>query len=168
MLSTERLLIREFTELDAPVILELLNSPLYIKNIGDRNVRTLAEAEGFVSDRIMASYAQHGYGMYAVVLIDTNVVVGMCGLVNRDILPHVDIGFGFLPDYMGQGYAYESAKAVKKYAEVELGLSPLLGVTDKKNTPSIKLLRKLGLVHEKIFIWPEDNEEVLLLSTEPH
>jgi RimJ/RimL family protein N-acetyltransferase len=152
MLETDRLTIREFSVEDAPFIFELMNSPLYIKYIGDRDINSIAEA--------------HGYGLYAVVLNSTNETIGMSGLVNRNDLPHADIGFAFLPQYMGKGYAYESSKAVLDYALLTLGLDPILAITAKENADSIRLLNKLGLGYEKTINWGEAQEEILLLSTD--
>jgi RimJ/RimL family protein N-acetyltransferase len=150
---------------DASFIYELLNSPLFIKNIGDRNIRSESDAEIFLTDRIISSYQNNGYGLYAVVLKDTGQVIGMSGLVCRENLPNADIGFAFLPDFIGKGYAYEASKEVMEYAKNTLALDPILGITIKENEPSIKLLNKLGLIHERLIDW--DGEEILLLSTSP-
>ncbi|WP_299497341.1 GNAT family N-acetyltransferase [uncultured Shewanella sp.] len=112
---------------------------------------------------IIKSYQDNGYGLYAVVLKQTNQVVGMSGLVRREGLPHTDIGFGFLPEFMGKGYAYEASKAVMDYAQNVLELNPILAITVKDNVRSISLLNKLGLVHSNLIDW--EGEEILLLST---
>jgi RimJ/RimL family protein N-acetyltransferase len=168
ILETERLTIREFSVEDAAFIFELMNSPLYIKNIGDRNIESIDEAENFIKNRLIDSYQEYGYGLYAVVLTGTNVLIGMSGLVNRADLPHVDIGFAFLPAYMGKGYAYESSKAVMDHAKQTLELDPILAITIKENAPSIKLLHKLGLHYEETIKWGEEQEEIMLLSTASH
>ncbi len=166
-LKTKRLTIREFTNDDVQFHLILMNTPLYIQNIGDRAIKTLDDADVY-SRKIIASYKSNGYGQYAVVLNNTDTVIGMSGLIRRDNLPHVDIGFGFLPEYMGKGYAFEASKAVMKYAQEELKLNTILGITIPENKPSINLLKKLGLVFEKAITWGENNESVLLLSNQPH
>lgn len=166
MLETDRLTIREFSVEDAPFIFELMNSPLYIKYIGDRDINSIADAEDFLNGKLIDSYEAHGYGLYAVVLNSTNETIGMSGLVNRNDLPHADIGFAFLPQYMGKGYAYESSKAVLDYALLTLGLDPILAITAKENADSIRLLNKLGLGYEKTINWGEAQEEILLLSTD--
>ncbi len=165
MMQTERLLLREFTIGDAGFIYELMNSPLYIKNIGDRNIHSLGAAEAFLTDKLIRSYTVNGYGLYAVVLRETQEVIGMSGLVRRENLPSADIGFGFLPGFMGQGYAYESAQRVMTYAKNELQLSPILAITSLDNERSIRLLRKLGLNHQRVIDW--EGEDIYLLSTQP-
>lgn len=163
MLNTERLMLRHFDSHDAPFIFELMNSPLYIKNIGDRGIKTLEQAEAYLSGVIVSSYQKNGYGLYAVVLKETGKAVGLSGLVRREALPSADIGFGFLPEFMGLGYAYEASSAVMKYARDELGLDTILAITSKDNIRSQKLLNKLGLLHSKPIDW--EGEEILLLST---
>ncbi|MDO6774905.1 GNAT family N-acetyltransferase [Shewanella sp. 3_MG-2023] len=166
-LKTERLTIREFTHNDVEFHLILMNTPLYIQNIGDRSIRTIVDADAY-SRKIIASYKSNGYGQYAVVLGNTETVIGMSGLIRRDNLPHPDIGFGFLPEYMGKGYALEASQAVLKYAKNELKLHQILGITNPENKPSINLLKKLGLVFEKAITWGEESEPALLLSNQPH
>ncbi|WP_299007048.1 GNAT family N-acetyltransferase [uncultured Shewanella sp.] len=166
MLETERLIVRELTLEDAAFIHALMTSPLYLKNIGDRNIRSIEHAEAFLENNIIKSYQDNGYGLYAVVLKQTNQVVGMSGLVRREGLPHTDIGFGFLPEFMGKGYAYEASKAVMDYAQNVLELNPILAITVKDNVRSISLLNKLGLGYGRFIDW--EGEEILLLSTHSH
>lgn len=166
MLETERLTLRELALCDTEFLYKLMNSPLYIKNIGDRNIHSLADATSFLTNNIISSYQKHGYGLYAVVLKETNDVIGMCGLLCRDSLPSTDIGFGFLPEYMGLGYAHEACIAVMQHAKCKLAINPILGMTNKENTRSIKLLNKLGLSYQKTITFNDD--ELLLFSTSPN
>ncbi|GIU51327.1 GNAT family N-acetyltransferase [Shewanella sp. KT0246] len=166
MINTERLTLREFTLDDGEFIYQLMNSPLYIEFIGDRGIKTLEDAQAFLSTNLIRSYEINGYGLFAVIRNQDECVIGMSGLVNREGLPYTDIGFGFLPQYMGKGYAYESAKAVMDYASGTLGIAPILGITSLENTASISLLNKLGLVHQQRILWGEEQELILMLSTE--
>lgn len=145
LFETERLVLREFDLEDAPFILELLNSPGWLANIGDRGVKTLDEARNYLTDGPMASFEQHGFGLAMVALRDSGEGIGMCGLIKRESLPHVDIGYALLPAFMGQGYAFEIASATVDYARVQHGLRRLVAITDPKNAASIKLLEKLGM-----------------------
>lgn len=165
MLETERLTLREFDLADAEFMYELMNSPLYIKNIGDRNIHSIEDATTFIVDKIISSYKKHDYGLYAVILKETNRVIGMSGLVRRDNLPNTDIGFAFLPNFMGKGYAYEASQRVMRYVQEDLQLDTILAITTKENHRSIKLLNKLGLFYQSVIEW--DGEEILLLSTRP-
>jgi len=142
--QTPRLLLTHFTEQDAPFILRILNTPGWLQFIGDRNVRTPEAAEQYTKEKLIGAYQQFGFGMYAVRLQDTREIIGMCGLVKRDHLEHADIGYAFLPEFTGQGYAREAAAAVLEYANQTLGLKPLLAIVTPNNTSSIKLLEKLN------------------------
>lgn len=160
ILETERLSIRELTVDDAAFILELLNEPAFIKNIADRGVRTEADAVRYITDGPMASYAQHGFGLYAVELKATGEPIGMCGLLRRDYWDEIDIGFAFLERFWSKGYAYESAAAMMDYGRDVLGLKRIVAITSPDNQGSINVLQKIGLRFEKMIILPGyENEE---------
>ena len=162
MLETNRLFIGEFSVDDAPFILELLNTPSWLAFIGDRGVRTLADAEQYILNGPLKSYEQMGFGAYLVTLKQTNVSIGMCGLFKREFLENPDIGFAFLPEYAGNGYGYEAALGVMSYAQNELGISHILGITKPTNQASIRLLEKLGLrVDEPPYVVLNGEENLL-------
>jgi RimJ/RimL family protein N-acetyltransferase len=125
-------------------MLELLNEPSFIRNVGDRGVRTIEDARGYIAGAPMASYSRFGFGLYLVELKAPRTPIGICGILKRDELPEPDIGFAFLPAYWSQGYALESAEAVKDYARSALGLPRLLAIVSPSNESSIRLLEKLG------------------------
>lgn len=174
ILETTRLALREVETSDAAFMLDLLNQPSWIKYIGDRGVRTLEESAEFIETRYRKGYKENGFGLWVVELksnsdtltdarVSASVPIGICGLVKRDTLPDPDIGFAFLPDYWGKGYAVEAADATIKYATENLGLNNLLAITTLDNESSIKLLEKTGFVFEKIMV-SETGEELRLFS----
>lgn len=164
ILETERLILQLVSMKDAEFILMLLNEPAFIQNIGDRGVRTLDDARAYVINRLVASYEKFGFGMYLVVLKETDAPTGLCGLVQRDGLDDVDIGYAFLSQYRSKGFATEAALAVKAYAKNEIGLKRLVGITVPDNIGSIKVLEKLGLRFEKMVKLSEDDIELKLYS----
>ncbi|GAB4034789.1 GNAT family N-acetyltransferase [Spirosoma gilvum] len=149
MFETDRLLLQKFTVEDAAFILELLNTPAWLRFIGDRGVRTLGDARQYILDGPLRSYEQHGYGPYLVRLKEVDQPIGMCGLFKRDTLEDMDIGFAYLPDHIGKGYGLEAATAVMTFARDVLKASRIVGVVDPKNANSIRLLEKLGLHFER-------------------
>lgn len=165
ILETERTILREVTETDAEFILDLLNQPSFIKFIGDRNVRNVAQARDYIESRFAQSYKQLGFGMYAVELKETNAPIGICGFVKRDSLPDADIGFAFLPQFCGKGYAYESAAAVMKYGSDVLGLKRVLAIVSQGNESSVKLLEKINFEYERLIKMPHDAGELKLFSS---
>jgi RimJ/RimL family protein N-acetyltransferase len=142
--ETERLIIREFTEADAPFILRLLNEPTFIQYIADKGVRTLEQASEYLHQGPMKSYRIHGHGLCAVVLKASMECIGMCGLIKRDQFPEIDLGYAFLPEFGSKGYALESARAVLEFGERALGLRKTIALVAPDNARSIKLLEKLG------------------------
>jgi len=162
ILETPRLRIRAFTVDDAPFAYELVNDPDWIRNIGDRNVRTLEDARGYLERGPIAMQEKHGFSLFAVILKESDVTIGMCGLIRREALEDVDIGFAFLPAYRGQGYALESAQAVMDYAWEVLRLDRLVAIVAPGNAPSIRLLESLGFTFERLMRLPNDDEDLRL------
>lgn len=161
ILETERLLLREFVADDAAFINELINSPKFLKYIGDRGVRSVDDARDFIASRLAASYITNGYGLWAVETKD-GTPVGMCGFVKRDYFDEPDIGFAFLPEQERQGYGYEAATATLKYGQEALGFTTVLAITSLSNDASVGLLKKLGCV-DKGIIEPQ-GEKLRLFS----
>lgn len=145
-------------------MLELMNEPSYIRFIGDRKIRTLEGARISITNGPIASYAKNGFGLYLVELKETGESIGICGLIKRDSLDDVDIGYAFLPKFWLKGYAIESAIAVKNYAHDVLGLKRLVGITDPENIGSIRVLEKIGMQFEKMIRLSEDDIDLKLFS----
>lgn len=146
MIETDRLLLRPFTLDDAAFIVGLLNQPSFIQNIGDRGVRTPAQAVRYLEDGPLASYQKHGHGLEAVVLKATGEPIGMCGLLKRDAFADRDLGYAFLPGFWSKGYAFEAAAATLAHARETLKLETVLAFVSPGNLPSIRLLQKFGFV----------------------
>jgi RimJ/RimL family protein N-acetyltransferase len=163
---TERLILRPMTEKDADFILELLNDPSFIRYIGDRKVRTLEGAKAYITNGPVASYAQNGFGLYLVELKESGESMGMCGLIRRNTLKDVDIGYAFLPKFWSKGYAFEAAHEMKRYAQEELGLKRIVAVVDPENPPSIRLLEKLGMKFERMVRLSTDDIELKLFAVD--
>ena len=163
-IQTERLTLRYFTTDDAPFLLSLLNTEGFKKYVGDRNVRTVPEAVAY-NKRFTDHYEKHGFGFYLVELTASRTPIGMCGFCSRDTLPGVDIGFSFLPEYEGQGIAYEAAAATMLHARNDYNIDTILGITVPYNDRSIRLLERIGLHFEKCFFMDGDDEELSLYST---
>jgi RimJ/RimL family protein N-acetyltransferase len=145
VLQTERLILRRYVESDAAFILELLNEPSWIRFIGDKNVRTVEDARNYLVKGPMAMYDRVGFGLWHVALKAGGEPIGMCGLIKRDTLEDVDIGFAFLPRYWGKGYAFEAAEATMNYGRDVLKLTRIVAITDPGNESSIKLIERIGL-----------------------
>jgi RimJ/RimL family protein N-acetyltransferase len=166
ILETERLILREIVETDDAFVLDLLNQPSFIKYIGNRNVHDLEQSRDFIETRYRKSYADNGFGLYAVELKETNETIGMCGFVKRDGLPDADIGFAFLPQFEKKGYALESAEAAMRYGREVLKLGRVLAITSQNNESSMKLLNKLGFKFDKLINLPNDSEEINMFVSE--
>jgi len=162
ILETSRLILREFNKQDGPFILKLLNSPGWLKYIGDRNVRSLADAERYLESGPVKSYSINGYGLSCVAIKQSNEPIGMCGFVWRVILPDADLGFAIDSNFEGKGFMFEIANAYISYAGEQLRLSRILGLTTPDNMRSISLLKRLGFTYRNEFILPGQAEPLLL------
>lgn len=159
VLMTERLALRELEPGDAPFILSLLNDPAWLRHIGDRGVRTVQAARAYLEERMISMYARNGFGLWRVEPKEGGAAMGVCGLVKRDQLPEADLGFAFMPEYRGQGYAYEAALASRDYATGALGMPRLLAITSPANAASARLLGRLGFVAEREMPWEGDEKD---------
>jgi len=157
--KTNRLTLRELQLADAAFALRLYNEPSFLQHIGDKGVRTLADAEKNLQQGAIASYAQHGYGMW-LVENQQGQAIGLCGLLKRDFLTETDLGYAYLPQYFGVGYAYEAASAVLAYAAAHTELKTLVAIVSPANLASKALLQKLGFVQHGQVLVPDKNEMV--------
>lgn len=167
--ETARLRLRELTDDDAAFILELVNEPGWLRFIGDRNVHSLEDARGYIARGPVASYAKHGFGLWAVTLSEPAAGapaerLGMCGLIRRDSLPYADLGFAFLARHRGHGYAREAAAATVALAHERFGLTRLLAITDPDNTASRAVLEHVGFAFEREFTWSENGQQQALYA----
>ena len=162
ILESERLLLEKFTINDAPFFYNLVNDPDWVKYIGDRNVRTIADAEKYLTEKIIPSYEQFGFGFYIVRLKGENTPIGMCGLIKRDWMEHVEIGYAFLAEFRGKGYAIESSIATKQYAKEKLSILRLAAITDTDNEKSGNLLERLGFKYERLITYPGEEQQCKL------
>jgi len=164
ILETERLLLRHFTIDDSKFIIELLNTPGWIEFIGDRNIKTEEQAKQYLQNGPLRSYEVNGFGLSLVELKSDRKSIGMCGILKRENLESPDIGFAFLPEFTGKGFAFEIANATMTFAKDILKLATIFAITVPNNKTSIRLLGKIGLKFDKAFRFPNDTEELMLFS----
>lgn len=165
VLETKRLSLRRMTLEDAPFILRLVNEPSWLRFIGDKNVRNLDDARRYIQTGPLDMYAKLGFGMFLVQLTSSGEPIGACGLLKRDTLPAPDIGYAFLPEFWGQGYAFEAAAAVLSYGHENHGLNRIMAITSPDNVSSVRVLEKCGMKFERMLAMSE-TDEVKLFSLE--
>ena len=156
-IETERLSLRRLDLSDAPFIVSLLNQPSFLANIGDRGVRDETDALRYLREGPMAMYEKFGFGLWHVSRREDGVAMGMCGLLRRDTLPDVDVGYAFFPEFWGKGYAFEAAEATMRQAAGKFGLRRVIAIVSVGNEPSIRVLEKLGMRFERMHsVRPEE------------
>ena len=165
ILETERLVLSELSLNDAPFFYELVNDPAWIEFIGDRDVKTLSDAENYLSTKIIPSYKINGFGFYLVSSKNKNESIGISGLIDREGLENIDVGYAFLPEFRGKGYAYEATKSVLSYAKNTLQIKPVIAITNVDNIKSCQLLERLGLKFDKIIQLPDNPVKCKLYRT---
>lgn len=163
--ETTRLRLEKLDLPDAPFILELLNQPEWLRFIGDRGVHNLDDARGYIRNGPQKNYDKLGYGLFKISLISSGEPLGMCGLLKRDYLDAPDIGFAFLSEHTGKGYALEAAKATLDWARETLNIKEVLAITLPENERSIALLKKLGMSFVRMVVHKPGNEQLCLYST---
>ena len=164
VLETNRLALDKLSPDDAEFILGLLNEPSFLQNIGDKGVRTLDDAREYLLNGPIASYERFGFGLYLTRLKESGVPIGICGLLKRETLQDVDVGFAFLPKYWARGYATESAAAVLQHGKSAFGLRRIVAITSPDNHGSIRTLEKIGFRFERMIRLTDDSPEVRLFT----
>lgn len=161
-LVTERLRLRWMTEEDAGHMLAIWNDPGFVRFVGDRGIRSEAEARQAMLDGILKLYADHGYGPYLLEPRNGGTPMGICGLFKRENLDHPDLGYSLLPDFRGCGYALEAAHAVLAHARDDLGIPEILAIVSPANVRSTQLLEKVGMTLRRKLRMPDDDRDVAL------
>lgn len=160
--ETERLLLKPTSLEDAAFILELFNTPKWLQFVGDRNVNSEEDARVYIKTKMLPQQERRGFSNYTVFRKEDRVVVGSCGLYDREGMEGIDIGFAFLPQFEKKGYGYEAAGEIMRAAKEEFGITTLKAITAKENYGSQNLLEKLGLSCTGTITLPGDDEELLL------
>ena len=164
VLETDRMTLRRLTAEDAAFMLGLLNQPSFLRFIGDRGVRTLDDARAYILNGPVEMYERHGVGLYLTALKEDGAPIGVCGLIKRETLEDIDIGFAFLPEFWGRGYAVEAAAAVLAHGRDDLGLRRIVAITAQDNQSSIRLLEKIGLTFERLIRLNGEGPEINLFE----
>ena len=165
VLETKRLFLQEAELNDAPFFYELLNSPNWLKYIGNRGIYNLEDAQAYIQQGLIKSYKKNDFGLYKMILKDKKVPIGICGLLQRDYLDHPDIGFATLPTFESQGYTFEAAQSVVNYSKSRLKLNQIMAITSENNQRSQALLKKIGMRHIDQIYLSGDDQPKLLFST---
>ena len=166
ILETERLILQLVNIEDAEFILELYNSPNFIKFIGDRNLRTVKAAENYIKEKFLPHVDKYGFGSFVISRKSDRKKIGNVGIYMRDGLNAPDIGFSFLPEFEGKGFGFEASKKLMEVAFSEFDLKKISAITTKENISSQKLIEKLGLKYQSIVNLPDDPEDLLYYETE--
>ncbi|AEE47966.1 GNAT family N-acetyltransferase [Haliscomenobacter hydrossis] len=164
ILQTDRLILRTLTLDDATFIVELVNSPGWIKYIGYRNINTLEDARNYLNNGPLKSYVVYGFGLWAIVLKDEGIPIGMCGLIKRDGLEDADLGYAVLPAYEGQGYITEATRSALHYIFDTLKIKKVLAITNVDNAGSIRVLEKIGFQFLRYMTMPGEDKAVRLFE----
>lgn len=162
IVETRRLILRPFTVDDAAFMTRQLTDPSFVTHVGDRGVRTHSDAVAYIQERILPSYDRHGFGMLLVTLRDDGAPIGIAGLLKRESLDDVDLGYAILPEYRGKGYAVEAARGVMDHAAHDLGLLRLVAIVAAGNDASRAVLLSLGMCEEGRFHLASPGEQVLV------
>ncbi|MCM4172774.1 N-acetyltransferase [Arenibacter sp. TNZ] len=166
LFETERLILKPTSEEDAEFIFKLMNTPKWVENIGNRNIKSVEMAKDYIENKMQPQLERLGYSSYTIIRKMDKAKIGACGLYDREGLEGIDIGFAFLPEYEGKGFAFEASNKIKNVAFNTFGIKAISAITSKNNIPSQKLLEKLGLKLTGTTILPNENEELLLYKIE--
>lgn len=166
MLKSDRLNLREATKSDSDFILELINQPAWKKYISKHSIKTQEQACTYIEEKLIVMYREHGFGMWVVESTNETSPVGLCGLLKRDSLKFIDLGFGFLPKYWGKGFATEASALCLHYAFERLNTPKVLAITVPCNDRSIRLLENLRFSYKEEYFHPGSSEVLSLYEVD--
>lgn len=158
-METERLILRRFTPEDAEEYFPLMSDPEVLRYTGDKPLESVEQVREMLLNRPIRDYGVVGYGRMACIEKSSSRLIGFSGLKYLEDLKEVDVGYRFVHDAWGKGYATESARVLMDVGVREHGLKRIIGLVDKRNTGSSNVLKKLGLTFEratKIGDYPTD------------
>lgn len=148
-LETPRLILRDFKQEDLDQLAVILAneqvmqfSPLGILSV----TQVQAKIDGFI-----ASYKDFGLGKWAVIVKESNTLIGYCGIAVEQIdqVDEREIGFRLDPEFWGRGLATEAASATIQYGFEQLKFPYILGIVEGKNAASVRVLKKLGMQYQR-------------------
>lgn len=164
ILETDRLVLRELEADDGAFLHALMNDPAWLRYIGDKGIRTVEDARSYIVHGAQGMYARDGFGLWLVSLKESGRPIGICGLIKRDALEDIDLGFAFLPAYRRQGFASEAARATIAHGKEKLGLHRLVAIMSPENEASGQLLEKLGFRFERMIRLTAETPEIKLFA----
>jgi RimJ/RimL family protein N-acetyltransferase len=163
ILATARLRLRTLNLDDAAFYIKVVNTPQFLRWLGDRKIRTEAQARDALAVGPLTMQSMRGFSIWLVERVQDGAAIGMCGLFKRETLPDVDLGYAYLPEYAGQGYASEAAVGVLAHAAT-LGLKRVVAITSPGNDASDAVLRRAGMEFEKMVHLSPDDAALQLFS----
>jgi [ribosomal protein S5]-alanine N-acetyltransferase len=166
VLETKRLVLRWLGPGDATFILQLVNEPAWLRYIGDKGIRTVEDACSYIENGPVAMYHRFGFGLYLIELRESAEPIGICGLIKRESLEEIDLGFALLSAFRGKGFAFEAAAAVMEYGRRTFAIRRLLAITSQDNLVSSRLLEKLGFRVERLTQLEAGSEEVKVFAAD--
>ncbi len=165
-LITPRLRLRRITLDDAELVMRVMNTPGFIRFVGDRGLREVEATRNFLQTGPLAQ-ADDRLGLWRVARKEDDVAVGAVTLLQRPFLDAPDLGYALLPEHERRGYAFEAAAALRDHARVTLGFDPLYALTSPDNDASIRLLGKLGFAFVRLMQTPTHSGPSRLLLYRP-
>ncbi len=144
-------------------MIALLNDPDFVRNIGDRGVRTAEQAADYIRNGPKGLSGDFPWLVWVITIRETGTPIGTCALLKRVVMEDAEIGYALLPQFRAQGYALEAASAVLQHAREALALTRLAAIVKPDNPASIRVLEKLGMQRTGTVRLAENEPELLLL-----
>ena len=142
--QTPRLILRQITLHDAPLILELNSNPEIVKYVHEPTLKTVEQAEEIITNIILPQY-KNNLGRWAIITKDNNDFIGWCGLKYRPEIDEIDLGYRLMQKAWGKGFATEAAAKTLEYGFRTLNIKLITGRAHIENLASIKVLEKIGM-----------------------
>jgi len=145
--ETSRLILRRFTEADAPLIFTLNSDPEVLKYLHEPRLESEAHALQIIRDIILPQY-ENNLGRWAIHIKDSNEFIGWCGLKYRPEYDEIDLGYRLMQKAWGYGYATEAARHTLDHGFSYLALPVISACAHIENQASQHVLEKIGMIYK--------------------
>jgi [ribosomal protein S5]-alanine N-acetyltransferase len=159
-LETQRLVLREFQREDFRELAPILADPQVMK-FSPTGVLAIAQTQGKI-ENFITSYQKFGFGKWAVICKERDRLIGYCGIAVEQIdnQEEKEIGYRLDSRFWGKGLATEAAAAAIQYGFEQFKFAFILGIVERANTASVRVLEKLGMQYERETIFHGANMDV--------
>ena len=152
-LATDRLNLRPFAVRDAEVLQAFWAIPEVRRYLWDDRILAMDTVSAIIEQSVR-DFREQDWGFFSLDLKATQpVIVGFCGFRRFEDSRDIELLYGILPEYWGEGLVTEAALAVLRHGFGACGMERVIAATDTPNQRAVRVLQRLGMSFEERKVW---------------